>query len=155
MFVTLLIWALIGLLVAFVIAGFVVFAQAIADARKTASPTRVRLSLRDRARRYVGPVRPDMALLRPHSRVALEMLAALCGFPGLGWLASGRVIAGLVLLTLGPAFVWAIYPLYLSYRGFSSPLEPVLYLPALALTSAGALAFLELGAARRRRHHDA
>ena len=66
--------------------------------RRRSSPEVDDLSLRARIDRYVGAVDPSMALLNPPGRVGAEFFAALCGFPGLGWLLSGSVFAGLVMM---------------------------------------------------------
>lgn len=111
------------------------------------------LSLRTRIQHYVGEIEPSMALLNPPGRVAAEFFAALCGFPGLGWLLSGSVFAGLVLICAGPAFVWGLFPVFLVLTGrmATEALLAVQYLPGLAIGSAGVLAYREIQLARRRR----
>lgn len=51
---------------------------------------------------------PDSAVLLP------EALAALFGFPGLGWILSGRALVGVPLMFGGPALAWAVLPLLFS-----------------------------------------
>jgi hypothetical protein len=111
------------------------------------------VSLRARIDRYVGPVDPHMALLNPPGRVGIEFFSALCGFPGLGWLLSGSVFAGLVLICLVPGVVWGVYPalLVISGRMADSPFIAVQYLPGLAIGSSALLAFREVQLARIRR----
>lgn len=106
--------------------------------------------LADAMRRYVGPVSPDVALLSPVKRVALEFVSALCGFPGFGWLASTRVAIGLPLLCIGPAIVYGFYPAFLAMTGrlSDSPYVALEYLPFLAIVSASALAVAEVRTAR-------
>lgn len=96
-------------------------------------------------RRYVGPISPDVAILTPLKRVALEFVTALCGFPGFGWLMSTRVAIGLPLLCIGPAIVYGFYPVLLALTGHitDSPLVAFRYLPALAVVSASLLAVAE------------
>lgn len=100
---------------------------------------------RQRVRDYVGEIDPHTALLTPATRPLVELAGAICGFPGLGWLISGRVAVGLVLLIAVPAVVWAFYPVYLSVSGrlAESGFAAVRYLPALAVVSAGSLAAVE------------
>jgi hypothetical protein len=109
--------------------------------------------LREKIRRYVGPVDPKTRLLNPPGRVVVEFVGAFCGFPGLGWLCSGSVFTGLLLLCCVPAFVWGLYPVILSVTGklISSPYVVIEYLPAIAVASAGALAYREIMLSRERR----
>jgi hypothetical protein len=109
--------------------------------------------LKERVRRYVGPVDPKTALLTPPARVAVEFVGASCGFPGLGWMCSGSMFAGLLLICFGPAFAWGVYPVILAVSGhlLSSPYIVIEYLPGVAVTSAGALTYRELMLARHRR----
>ena len=113
--------------------------------------------LKERIRRYVGPVDPKTALLNPPARVAVEFVGAFCGFPGLGWLCSGSVFAGLLLICLVPAFVWGLVPVFLAVSGhlLDSPYVAIEYLPGVALASAGSLGYREIVLARERRRRDA
>jgi hypothetical protein len=103
--------------------------------------------------RYIGPVDPDVALLNPPGRVALEFVAALCGFPGFGWLASTRAAVGLPLLVLGAATVYGFYPAFLALSGHFTdrPLIALEYLPVVAVISATTLAIAEVRRARSAR----
>lgn len=59
---------------------------------------------------------PRAALLLP------EAIGALTGFPGLGWILSGRALIGVPLMFAGPALAWAVLPLILSpYGAFARP----------------------------------
>jgi hypothetical protein len=109
--------------------------------------------LKERIRRYVGPVDPKTALLNPPGRVAVEFVGAFCGFPGLGWLCSGSVFTGLLLICCVPAFAWGLYPVVLAVTGqlLSSPYVVIEYLPAVAVASAGALAYREVMLSRARK----
>lgn len=82
-------------------------------------------------------------------RVVVEFAFALGGFPGLGWLLSGRRLPGLVLVCVVPAFVWLLVPLGLSTPGIVVPgtYPVVIYLPALALVSSFLLAVAQRRAA--------
>ena len=151
---------LVGLVAVFALVGLAVMVGALRSARKegatsgsgggAGSPDD---SLRARVARYVGPVDPRMALLNPPARVATEFFAALCGFPGLGWLLSGCVFTGLMLLCIAPAFIWGIVPMYLVVTGKAAggAFLAVQYLPGLALGSAATLAYRETQLARRRK----
>ncbi len=83
-----------------------------------------------------------------------EALAALFGFPGLGWILSGRALIGVPLAFAGPALAWAILPLLFSpYSDLARPDMALLviqgYLLVSAALSVGVLWVL-LGAERRR-----
>ncbi len=157
----LVIGTLVGLVAFFALVGLAVMVGALRSARREgatggAGAGRTGDSddgLRARIARYVGPVDPSMALLNPPGRVATEFFTALCGFPGLGWLLSGCVFTGLMLLCIAPAFVWGIIPMYLVVTGkaASGAFLAVQYLPGLAIGSAAALAYRETQLARRRR----
>jgi hypothetical protein len=107
---------------------------------------------RERFTLYQGPVTPDLARLNPPLRVLIEFVCALFGFPGFGWVMSTRVVVGVVLMLVGPAFAWCFYPVYLSVSGrlAENVYSLIEYLPLLAAASAGTLAVLEVRAARRR-----
>jgi hypothetical protein len=150
--------ALVGLVGVFALVGLAVMFGALRSARaerKRSSPEIDGLSLRARIGRYVGDVEPSMALLNPPGRVATEFFSALCGFPGLGWLLSGSVFTGLVLICVGPAFVWGIFPVFLVLTGkiASGAFIAVQYLPGLAIGSSSALAYREIQLARRRKRN--
>jgi hypothetical protein len=99
---------------------------------------------RGRWSRLVRRTYGDVALLGPRRRVLFEFLGAACGFPGLGWILSGRVALGMTLLVGCPAVVWAVLPMSLSVVGqFGLGLTFRYLLPVLACASAGALAFVE------------
>ncbi len=91
-----------------------------------------------------------MALLNRPGRVAAEFFCALCGFPGLGWLLSGSVFAGLVLICAVPGVVWGGYPAFLVMTGrmADGPFIAVQYLPGLALGSSALLAYREIQLSR-------
>lgn len=42
--------------------------------------------------------------------IMIEFVAALFGFPGLGWLLAGRAAVGAALLFIGPVVAWALVP---------------------------------------------
>lgn len=155
--VLLAIYSAIAILALFVAVGIYLVARSLRVAareqrleRRGAGPD---LTMSQRVARYVGPVKPEMALLNPAARVGIEFFCALCGFPGLGWLISGRVAVGLFLFAVVPIFTWAVYPLYLSMSNqiLAGPLVTLRYLPFLALLSAGLLAYSQVHAALRRR----
>ena len=120
------------------LAGFVTFAlhtyQATAPYRRAVC---ARL-------RFLQPVdaRPStLALLElERSQVLLiELLAALAGFPGFGWLFAGHTLVAALLLYIGPGVAWALIPSLLALSG--GWLQRVswnlllIYLPASALAS--------------------
>ncbi len=153
--VILIIYLITALLVAVTLLGIYLTVRSLQAARRagqTARPTKSRLTLRQRINRYEGPVNRDLALFNAPARVGIEFFTALCGFPGLGWMISGRILAGILLMSTVPIFVWAIFPLYLSMAAplLPSPFVPVQYLPGVALLSAGSLAVSQLRASRRR-----
>jgi hypothetical protein len=112
------------------------------------------LGLRAAVDAYVGPVSPENAFLNAPGRVALEFVAAMCGFPGFGWLSSTRVRIGLPLMVVAPAIVYGAYPMYLVLSGhiLDRPLIGLEYLPVVAVVSATALAIAEVRSARGRRN---
>ncbi len=145
------IWGIVAVLVVFIAIGAALFVQGMRQERRDGSGHAVDRDPADRGvraamRRYVGPVSPELALLNPPARVGLEFLAALCGFPGLGWMMSTRVSIGLPMLVAGPAIVFGFYPAYLAFSGHYTdrPLIALEYLPALAVISAAALAVAEV-----------
>ena len=148
------IWGTIAALVMFTAIGFILVVQALRPdpaeraARRAAGTAR--LGLGEAARRYVGPVTPDLALLTPPLRVVLEFVGALCGFPGFGWMMSARVAIGLPLLIVAPTIVYGFYPVYLALSGHlvDSPYVAIRYLPFLAVISASALAAAEVRSSR-------
>ena len=152
------VWGLVAFVTLFFAVGFVVTVRALAAARR--ERLRVEavggppLTLRERWRRYEGPVTPDLARLNRPLRVLVEFVCALFGLPGLGWALSARVIPGAILMIVGPLFVWCLYPVYLSVSGklAQNVYAVVDYLPLLAVISAGTLAVFEARASRRRRH---
>ncbi|KKM66188.1 hypothetical protein LCGC14_1483740 [marine sediment metagenome] len=58
--------------------------------------------------------KPWRARITDRSLLLPEALAALFGFPGLGWILSGRALVGVPLMFGGPALAWAILPLVFS-----------------------------------------
>ena len=141
-----------GMLVLFIVVGAVLLVQAMRMERRQRASDAAggRPGLRDVVSRYVGPVTPDLALLNPPARVGLELVGALCGFPGFGWMMSTRVAVGLPMLIAGPAIVFGFYPVYLVYSGHITdrPLIGLEYLPFVAVASASALAVAEVRRAR-------
>ncbi len=146
---------LAGLVVVFALVGLLVTVSALrsAKAERRSPDPKDDYSLRAKIGRYVGPIDPNLALFNPPGRVATEFFTSLCGFPGMGWLLSGSVFTGIVLLCLGPAFVWGIYPLLLLLSGkmASGPFVAVQYLPGLAIGSSSLLAYREMQLRRRRK----
>jgi hypothetical protein len=140
----------------FVAIGAILLVQAMLQERRArpAGAAPHRIDIRHAMSRYVGPVHPDLALLNPPARVALEFVAALCGFPGFGWLVSTRVAVGLPLMVLGAATVYGFYPAFLALTGHFTdrPLIALEYLPVVALVSATALAVAEVQRARSARN---
>jgi len=144
---------IIVLLGAFAALGVAVTVRAIMIAeadRRRRDGRRPRRSLAERGRDYVGPVDPRKAHLTPPLRVLVEFCFALCGFPGLGWLMSARMLPGIILMSVVPSFVWGLIPLWLVVSGtiVRNVYSLVIYLPAVALLSAGTLAIVELRGAR-------
>lgn len=148
-------WLVTAMLLVFVGVGLVLLTRSLQAARafhrRVPEPGSEHVTLSERGRRYVGPVRPDMALLNTPLRVAVEAVTALCGFPGLGWLISGRVVTGVVLLAVVPSLVWGIIPMVLSVTGdiYRGPFVAVGYLPVLAVVSALGLTMAEIRRIRR------
>jgi hypothetical protein len=158
--INLVVFSVLAILSVFSLVGVGVFYNAFRAARRerlAAGDEARAAQLREKIRRYIGPVDPKKTLLNPPGRVAVEFVGALCGFPGLGWMSSGSVFTGLLLIWCGPAFAWGIYPVILAVTGqlSSSPYIAVEYLPGVAVASAGLLAYREVKLARQRRRGEA
>ena len=125
----------------------------IRQAERRLNQQKEKLTLAQRIRRYEGPVRPGRELFNAPARVGIEFFTAICGFPGLGWLVSGKIVAGMLLITTVPIFVWAVFPLYLSIAQplLPSPFFPVQYLPFIGLLSSASLAVNQLMTAKKRK----
>lgn len=153
------VWGLVAFVALFFVVGFVMTVKAMLSARdariRTEGGQWRTLTWRERVKRYEGPVTPDLARFNPPLRVLVEFTCALFGFPGFGWAMSARVLPGIIMMLVGPAFVWCFYPVYLSVSGrlAGNVYSLIDYLPWLALASAGTLAILELRAAGRRRRY--
>ncbi len=145
------IWVIIVVIVGFVTIGAVLFVRGLRPGTEDAPAEPV--TFKEGVDAYVGPVTPQLALLTPVTRVLLELVSATCGFPGFGWLVSGRVAIGLPMIVLGPAIVFGFYPVLLAYTGHfnDSPYVAIQYLPALGAISATALAVVEARYARSTR----
>ncbi len=75
-----------------------------------------------------------------------EVIGAIFGFPGLGWIMSGRSIIGVPLMFGGPVIAWAVMPMLTSpYGDARLPhldfLALEIYLGASAVVSSAILAF--------------
>ncbi len=144
-----LVMVLAALLTVFSASSVYLLYRALRQARRehalTGPPPGPPRSVEQRARDFVAPAHAQHAMLGPRRRVGVEFFTSLCGFPGFGWIASGRVALGVTLMTAVPAFVWAIYPIILSVNGriADGPFVAVRYLPALAVLSSATLALVE------------
>jgi hypothetical protein len=143
------------LFILFSLAGCLLFIKGIMVARQTSAkeyPKTGKLNLIERVKRYEGPIDEDSPFFNPLARIAIEFFSALFGFPGLGWMISGQVFIGLVLMGIIPCFVWAAIPAYLVKTIIlkTNPYAPVIYLPALAFISAACLASNQYLIERRR-----
>ena len=103
---------------------------------------------------YDGP-RPSPRHRTPASLLlGIETLFALSGFPGFGWLMSGRGLVGLSIAMVGPAMAWAVMPTLISPYG-ETPLAGagipaiIAYLACSAVLSVGALALTLARESRR------
>jgi len=143
------IWVIIIAIVGFVIIGAMMFVRGLRPDPGERAETEP-LTFKEGVQAYVGPVTPRLALLSPVKRVLLELVSATCGFPGFGWLVSGRVAIGLPMMVLGPAVVFGFYPVFLAYTGHfdDGPYVAIQYLPALGVISATALGVVEAHYAR-------
>jgi hypothetical protein len=154
--IRLIIFIALAILSVFSLVGLGVFYNALRVGRqeRRAAGDEARASdLREKIARYIGPVDPKKTLLNAPGRVAAEFVGALCGFPGLGWMSSGSLFTGLLLICCVPAFAWGIYPVFLAVSGklASSPYIAVEYLPGVAVASAGMLAYREVKLSRARK----
>lgn len=147
---TFVIWGIVGLLALFSASAVVLVGREILRSRaaRTDAPRRLSSAFSD----YIGPVDRRLAPLNPPLRVAVELFCSLFGFPGIGWMVSGRITVGLPLVVLVPAALWMFYPLYISsaWVVLEHPLSVLAVLPPIALLSAGFLAAAEFSEARAR-----
>ena len=173
--VTILVYGIIAVLLLFILTGVVTLVAGLRQGRAlrraeregtaaapapagtpaalgTAAAPRGPSGIRGALHRYVGPVEPRHALLNPPARVGIEAFGGLFGFPGLGWLISGKVVTGLVLLVLGPSFIWGFFPVYLiaTEKMADHPYLFIEYLPAVSVMSATLLAVYQVRLARGR-----
>lgn len=82
--------------------------------------------------------------IRKRQLLIPELIGALFGFPGLGWMLSGRTLIGLPLMFGGPFVAWAVFPSLLSPYGDArlphiDPSTLQIYLLVSAAVSVGAL----------------
>lgn len=143
--ITLVVWLIVALLALFS-ASVVVLVSAEASRLRRRGKQRKSRSLSRRLEDYFGPIDLDQAPLNAPLRIGVEFFAALLGFPGIGWMVSGRMKVGLPLVVIAPALLWMLYPLYISSAGvvLDRPLQVLAVLPPLAVFSAGALALAEM-----------
>ncbi len=94
------------------------------------------------------PISRAALMFNPAARILIEFAGAVAGFPGLGWLFSGKIVIGVALLSIVPSFAWALLPAYSIFSGglVADPFATVRYLPVLAACSAGSLAVVHLAA---------
>ncbi len=150
------VWGLVAFVALFFVVGTFVAVKAMLSAHgeyvRTEDGRLRTIGWRERLSLYQGPVTPDLAKLNAPLRVLIEFTCALFGFPGFGWVMSTRVVLGVVLMLVGPAFAWCFYPVYLSVSGrlAENVYSLIEYLPLLAAVSAGTLAVVEARAAHRR-----
>jgi heme/copper-type cytochrome/quinol oxidase subunit 1 len=101
-------------------------------------------NLRAMPGRFNGPQPSWMRRMPISYLVGAEAASAFVGFPGLGWVLSGRAVPGVFMLLAGPAIAWAVVPLLTSPFG-DGPLRaygmwaPLVYLATTMLLSAGSL----------------
>lgn len=79
-----------------------------------------RVRLRRELRRYNGGSPRWAGHVPAGVFVGAEAVGALAGFPGLGWLFSGRALVGLPLALVGPGVAWALLPVLVSPYGGSA-----------------------------------
>lgn len=104
--------------------------------------------------RYDGMPAPWRRRIPAAYFLGAEIVGASAGFPGLGWILSGRPLIGLPLALLGPGIAWAVIPLLASPYG-DGPLvrfgNGSALLAYLAASTGLSLAGLGLTLARRGR----
>jgi hypothetical protein len=60
--------------------------------------------------RYNGPAKPWLTRFPTRYYLIAETVGAVFGFPGLGWILSGKAFPGVLLMIIGPIFAWAAIP---------------------------------------------
>jgi hypothetical protein len=73
-----------------------------------------RVARRTRSQRVAGPIPQRVTRFGGPWPIAIEFVGGLAGWPGAGWLATGRILVGLPLLLIGPMIAWAIMPMLFS-----------------------------------------
>jgi hypothetical protein len=147
------IYSIIALIGAFGAIGIYLIVKSLRyEASRNPRPPVQRNPIR-RLQDYVGDADDSKRLLNAPLRVTLEFFLALCGFPGIGWMASGQLAVGLVLVAAVPSIFWAVAPVLMASNGalFRDPFATVRYLPIIAIVSAGGLATSEIMRARKAR----
>ena len=112
--------------------------------------------LRQMPTRYSGPM-PRRNRRIPRLRLlGVEFVSGLFGFPGLGWLYSGRAVMAIALLLAGPGITWALLPMLFSpytetvFSQFGWPVL-LIWLPVSAVLSTLALSLVIWRNERRQR----
>ena len=92
------------------------------------------------------PIKRELLIFNPPTRVFVEFASSLFGFPGMGWILSGKIVIGVGLISIVPSFIWALLPVYAVFSGelANDPFTIVKYLPWMALISAGSLALNQI-----------
>jgi hypothetical protein len=84
----------------------------------------------------------------------VEAISAMAGFPGLGWLLSGRALPGVPMMMAGPIIAWAALPMLMDPYG-TGPLKTVGFISIffyLCITTLLSLITLGLTLIRTRKH---
>ncbi|MGE5224295.1 MAG: hypothetical protein ACM3PY_17805 [Omnitrophica WOR_2 bacterium] len=67
-------------------------------------------SLAHIADRYNGPARPWLMRFPMRYYLIAEAVSSIAGFPGLGWILSGKAFPGVLFMIVGPVLAWAAIP---------------------------------------------
>lgn len=143
---------------ALVLAGFSLFAYCMYE-ETVRYRQRAYLLASDLPEQYTGPVNPRVRYRGLAPALVLEFGGAIVGFPGAGWLYTGRAFQGTLLLLLFPGIPWAIIPgVFTPYGGFLAHwglATLLVYLPVSAVLSTSILGYvhyqeLKSGTTRRR-----
>jgi hypothetical protein len=110
-------------------------------------------TLRVTVGRYDSSNAPWRARVPIRNYIGAEVIGALAGFPGIGWIMAGWPIVGIPLAFCGPATSWALLPL-LTSPDVGTPLAYLGALPTatfIATTTIGSSALLGLRLRSKRR----
>ncbi|MCA9910823.1 MAG: hypothetical protein KC519_19340, partial [Anaerolineae bacterium] len=135
-----------------ILVGFAAFGLAVYRATMTFR-AEFTADLRQVPKRFSGPMPERLNRIPPLAMIGMEVVGALFGWPGVGWLFAGQTMVAVAMLMIGPAIAWALLPMLFSPFTDTALSQLnwytlLIWLPASALVSSAVL-----GAVLWRRQH--